>query len=891
MFSLGIVSEAFYGIILTLDTWVYGLITSAYKIFMAIASARILSSDAYTTIANKVYIIVGVGMLFVLAYAILKAIIDPDQLTKGDMAGNKILKSIAITVIGLIVTPLIFDLAYMAQGKMLEDDILGKLFFRTGDSTVDVAGVGTVNYDEELKHTGGGIAATTVWMAFFYPAEGMDPDEIMADPDILRLHAAGWYAGCAAAAAVAIAGVALSWFTFGTSLIIAGGAAAACAVGAAQSEAADDADAALGDKDEISLTDAYNLTASGGSFGIYQAFIEPLDEDEIKYTWFISTVCGGFVCYAFVSYAIDMGLRAAKLAYYQIIAPVPLILNVMPKNGDRLGKFVKAVFSTFLEVFVRISVVYIVVYIIAHLHELFSTVGALWNNENLSDIESLITMALLIIGLVLFAKQAPKIISDTFGLSAGSGLEGLNIMKKLRDGEVFTAGAVAGSSLKSGVQNATRSWRNNKGKGFANKVLRAGGSFVGGSITGGTRAGVGRVRSGKPVAGVRDARDVADKTARELHDKRQKRDDFRRVNDTFDKQVKAMAGSVSSKIQHWAVGDVDTGSIDRQAAAFDYMKDFSGKLEGTVGNDSKIKEANRYVADLASYNGAQIYAKTIQDMMATGMSAEAVAKELGFKGTTEEIARISAINTGGATAVTMSDLNAARDAADERLKTTKKDAVSRKLAEAHASGVDNDTSRMAKQLLSSQEFLKYAAEFDQLDFGGDKTFGEYLRDNFGNEVTKNGTVDFTKLFKEQATTIGGAPAIELKVKGGTKISAKKIGLSNDETITIKSDDIKDAVYDLAAGEVVIDFGGTYGKQRIKIDDLKGSGFEVEGSDTLTEVTITGNNVTSRTKGTSKKTVAAKAKDKGESKGDQFRNSEFFVEAQARKREAEKNKNK
>ena len=39
------------------------------------------------------------------------------------------------------------------------------------------------------------------------------------------------------------------------------------------------------------------------------------------------------------------------------------------------------------------------------------------------------------------------------------------------------------------------------------------------------------------------------------------------------------------------------------------------------------------------------------------------------------------------------------------------------------------------------------------------------------------------------------------------------------------------------------------------------------------------------------TVAASAKDKGESKGDQFRNSEFYVEAQARKREAEKNKNK
>ena len=872
MFSLGIVSEAFYGIILTLDTWVYGLITSAYKIFMAIASARILSSDAYTTIANKVYIIVGVGMLFVLAYAILKAIIDPDQLTKGDMAGNKILKSLAITVIGLIVTPLIFDLAYMAQGKMLEDDILGKLFFRTGDSTVDVAGVGTVNYDEELKHTGGGVAATTVWMAFFYPAEGMDPDEIMADPDILRLHAAGWYAGCAAAAVVAVAGLALSWITFGTSLLIAGGAVAACAVGAAQSEAADDAEAALGDKDEISLTDAYNLTASGGSFGIYQAFIEPLDEDEIKYTWFISTVCGGFVCYAFVSYAIDMGLRAAKLAYYQIIAPVPLILNVMPKNGDRLGKFVKAVFSTFLEVFVRISVVYIVVYIIAHLHELFSTVGALWNNENLSDIESLITMALLIIGLVLFAKQAPKIISDTFGLSAGSGLEGLNIMKKLRDGEVFTAGSIAGSSLKSGVQNATRSWRNNKDKGFGRKLIGAAGSFAGGSLTGAGRAGVGRVRSGKPVASARDARDITDKTARELHDKRQKRDDFKRVNDTFDKQVKAMAGSVSSKIQHWAVGDVDTGSIDRQAAAFDYMKDMAGKLEGTVGNDAQIKAANRYVADLASYQGAEIYKKTIKDMFAEGKTDAQIAQELGFAGSADELRRIREIgtlpDTDARSRVTTADLNAARDAADERLKTTKKDAVSRKLAEAHMTGIDNDTSRMAKQLLSSQEFLKYAAEFDNLDFDG-TTYGQYLRDTFGDKVTVNGTVDFDQLFRSQAGLSGAAQEIEVQLKPKVD-STNALGFGTG----VDMKDI-DVTFDLAAGQVELQHGGV--TRTMTIEQFQATGAKIDA--TKTEG------------GANKKTAFAETKDRGESKGDQFRNSEFFVEAQARKREAEKNKNK
>ena len=47
--------------------------------------------------------------------------------------------------------------------------------------------------------------------------------------------------------------------------------------------------------------------------------------------------------------------------------------------------------------------------------------GSLWDNENLTNVESLIAMELLIIGLVLFAKEAPKIIGETFGLKGDSG--------------------------------------------------------------------------------------------------------------------------------------------------------------------------------------------------------------------------------------------------------------------------------------------------------------------------------------------------------------------------------------------------------------------------------------------------------------------------------------
>lgn len=606
MYSLGIVTEAFLGIILTLDTWVYSLISSAYKIFMAIASARILQEDAYKAIAEKVYIIVGVGMLFVLAYAILKAIVDPDQTSKGDMAGGKIVKSIAIAVIGLIVTPMIFNLCYMAQGKILEDDILGKLFFRTEESVDTIKDVNQndtgieFNYDEALHNTGGAITATSVWQAFFYPAEGEDASEIIADPEIAKLEAAGWTAGCAA---LGVATVVSAFYSFGLTLVVGGAATLSCFTAHQKGEAADKIAEAAGDDGEVSLQEAYMIASAGEGFAIFQAFVEPIDEGQIKYTWFISTVCGVFVAYAFATYAIDMGLRAAKLAYYQVIAPIPLILQVLPKKGDIFSKYVKAVFTTFLEVFIRISVVYIVIYIIAHLNTMFSTDGALWDSQSLTKVESMIAMALLIIGLVLFAKQAPKLISETFGLQGGADL-GLSMMKRLREGEVFTAGHVVGSTIRGGVQGAVAGAKKD-GKWYQ-KIGRGIGSAVAGASSSAVRSGYSRFKNGKPVQGFKEMNDGINSTTRAVADKRRDREDWMSENPTWKDKAINIGKRVKDSAYAWAVGDVD---LSREQADIKFAGALNGLTDSTRAEAEKkdpttkalAKEEERLSEPLSKY--------------------------------------------------------------------------------------------------------------------------------------------------------------------------------------------------------------------------------------------------------------------------------------------------
>ena len=465
------IGKAFIALLMVLDSWVYELISSSYRVFMALSGARLLSSDAFSTIANKLYIIVGVVMLFVLSYAIIKAIIDPDQMTKGDLGGPKIIKGVLIAVIGLGITPVLFNMLYQAQGVILENNVLGELFFRSGSYTVDLQdttyvdkdgneikieyNVDTINPDDILKSSGGALVATHIWQAFFYPASGNleDAKNIESAAEDYLNNNFGTAATCAVTAGAATGiGLALAGFTGGISLLIAGAAAIAGASCYAASDALDEAYAEI-INGKITLEQAYVMSASQGDFGIYTTFLDEVSGDDatIDYVMVISTIVGGVVLYAFISFSIDMGVRCAKLAYYQIIAPIPLILQVLPKFKDSFNKYIKGVLSTFLEVFIRISVVYVMVYIICHITDLFSTSGV-W--ADLGPVEGLFARVLLDVGLVIFAKQAPKLIQETFGIQSGS--MSLGIGKKLADGGLMALGGVMGAGVMGAVNGFGR---------------------------------------------------------------------------------------------------------------------------------------------------------------------------------------------------------------------------------------------------------------------------------------------------------------------------------------------------------------------------------------------------------------------------------------------------
>ena len=572
LFVMDALKEGFIGIILTLDTLIYGLIGSAFRVFMAIASARLLSSEAYYAIANKVYLIIGVLMLFVLSYGILKAIVNPDEGSK--QLGPALLKKIAIAVVGLAVTPALFNLMYQAQGLLLEHDVLAKIFFRSentdkiqtggsltvGGTTVSVDD--QINPDDFVKSVGGSYTATTIWQAFFYPApdSGLTPADITADPSDYYLKAAGWGLACGGVIGGTVAGVAYFaaaniWNPVGWILGIGAVAAVATCSLAGQNYDAAETGTAITD-DEISLEQAYALTAAGESFGIYTIFLDNyLDDGEISYLFGISTLCGAFVLYAFASFSIDMGIRAAKLAYFQVIAPVPLVMQILPGKDGVFKDYTKKVIHTFLEVFIRISVVYIVIYLICHLQDLFSSVDALWGNTDLSTPELMFALAFLIIGLIIFCKDAPKFFGETLGINSGD--MKLGIRDKLAKGGVYNAAGVGYGGLTTGVRNFRKGMKD--GKGFGRSFM----SGLAGAGSGAARAARQLIGPGHVDAkNMKDALNFGEKAAQAATDKRDAR--AARLKEIADGQA---AIEAANREYERVVSDPTKTAADIEAAA------------------------------------------------------------------------------------------------------------------------------------------------------------------------------------------------------------------------------------------------------------------------------------------------------------------------------------
>lgn len=187
----------------------------------------------------------------------------------------------------------------------------------------------------------------------------------------------------------------------------------------------------------------------------------------IRFDGLMAILIGGIILFIVVLYTIDVGVRFAQLLFLQVIAPIAIIGYISPKKDGMFQKWLKQCTTTYLDLFIRLAIIYFVLLIVNILTEAFK-------NENLFEGMSgvgvgyeTLTYLVLVIGLLVFAKKAPKMLGEILPGGGGSASIGFGAAPGERWGsakKLFNAGRRSVGGAAGGLYGLSKSIQNNKGK-------------------------------------------------------------------------------------------------------------------------------------------------------------------------------------------------------------------------------------------------------------------------------------------------------------------------------------------------------------------------------------------------------------------------------------------
>lgn len=326
------VFDKFISLCLSIDSIIYGGITWMYTVFIAIAEARIFTTETIMSFIQRLYLIVGVIALFFAAYLFLTIIVNPDNLKAG-ASPAKLIRNVVLGIVSIVFVPTIFNFAYAIQGAVIRQNVIPRLFFES--SSLELA-------QSENSFAEFGV---TIFESSFYMKRNELEGSKVRD-------------------------------TYATN-----------------------------EKDAIKFND----------IKYFSDCLDYVKDGSIQYNYILSGIIGIVVLFILVSYCINTGVRTVKLCFLQIMAPIPCLLMMVPTQEKVFKSWLSECIKTFLDVFAKIAVMVFGIYLIQRLQVFFDL-----NRDNLFknyDISVVCFAKLfLIMGVCMFLKKAPKLMSDIIGI-------------------------------------------------------------------------------------------------------------------------------------------------------------------------------------------------------------------------------------------------------------------------------------------------------------------------------------------------------------------------------------------------------------------------------------------------------------------------------------------
>lgn len=378
------IEHGFRTLMFILCDGVYRLIYLTFYIFEKLGSARIIEDTQ--GIVNRISLIIGLFMVFRVTFAFVQYIVDPDAMLDKKKGAANIIKKIIISIVLLGSTSTLFNLAFKAQDLIIDNQIIGKIIFNSSSSN---------GYDSDSLYstpenpsTFGGRLSAEVFSAFYR----LNPEASPKNSD---------QEDCK------------TWLTN------------------------DDGNSGYSKlKEKI----AQNKGALSGYKNSPAAIC--LNEQDSSDEYIVDFDAGGFLALAFgiavlytiFIFTIQVGVRVIQLAYLQIIAPIPIIMYITPKGDEQLKKWGQQCSTTFLDFFMRCTIIYFAILVIQNIWET-GFIGKLLSagTESSNGWETMYVGVIMIIAVLTFAKKVPNLIKEIFpSLGGAAGFDyGLSFKKQV----------------------------------------------------------------------------------------------------------------------------------------------------------------------------------------------------------------------------------------------------------------------------------------------------------------------------------------------------------------------------------------------------------------------------------------------------------------------------
>ncbi len=387
----------------TIDQLFFGLLQGVYQVFFNVSTAELFSNSLIRDFYYRCQLVIGVFMLFKLAVTILEGIMDPARVMDKKAGAGKIISRIITSLVILaLITPIsitnpsnnwekqvnnngiLFGALYSLQERILSNNTIGKLVLGTAD--------GVDNADEQGKTLAESADefAGQILRGFFRinvipePDDGYDVEDGQ-DPEVNSDY---WFCD--------FTDEQLEFYnTASTSELL--------------SAVNDTCDT---DGDSTKLDTAWSL----------------IFKDEDNFYRYSYSPFGGIVALiisaVLILYTIDVAIRALKLAILRLIAPIPIISHMSisgkeQKGEDAFNSWIRSLTSTYLELFIRLAIMYFVIYLV---HDMIAN-GIVINTG--SGLVGVLSFVFIVIGIFIFARMAPKFIENSLGMKGVGGSIGL----------------------------------------------------------------------------------------------------------------------------------------------------------------------------------------------------------------------------------------------------------------------------------------------------------------------------------------------------------------------------------------------------------------------------------------------------------------------------------